>query len=138
VLAQSTRFCVRDGTERGGMADQADFVVRAYPSATMDPRRPWAEAFAVRDGVVLRGGGRLRGRPGVRAATRMLDSGAVMVMPGLVDVHSHIGFGGRQVAWELSLNPSLTLAEVLAAVRERAECSGQTSGWLAASCPARC
>ena len=53
--------------------------------------------------------------------TQVVDPGAAMVMPGLVDVHSHVGFAGRQVAWELPLSPVLEVAEVLAEVRRRAE-----------------
>ncbi|MDT7620178.1 MAG: hypothetical protein QOF99_1079, partial [Pseudonocardiales bacterium] len=103
------------------MPEQADFVVRGAPICTMDPARPWAEAFAVRDGVVLAVGDDSQVDQVCGPGTQSLDPGAVMVMPGLVDVHSHVGFGGRQVAWELSLSPSLTMDEVLARVRELAQ-----------------
>jgi len=102
------------------VADQADFVVRGVPICTMDPARPWAEALAVRDGVVLAVGDAAQVDQVCGPATRSLDPGAVMVLPGLVDVHSHVGFAGRQVAWELPLSPSLTMDGVLAHVRERA------------------
>src|SRR5882757_10537932 len=86
----------------------------------MDPDRPWAEAFAVRDGLVVAVGNESEVARVCGPATQVLDAGAGMVLPGLVDVHSHVGFAGRQIAWELPLAPSLTVAEVLAAVRERA------------------
>lgn len=39
-----------------------------------------------------------------------------IVMPGLIDVHSHVGFGGQAAAWELSLPPTFGTDEILAAV----------------------
>ena len=102
------------------MVDQAELLVRGAPICTMDPGRPWAEAFAVRDGLIVAVGDESEVARVCGPATQVLDAGAGMVLPGLVDVHSHVGFAGRQIAWELPLAPSLTVAEVLAAVREQA------------------
>jgi predicted amidohydrolase YtcJ len=41
-----------------------------------------------------------------------------MVMPGIVDVHSHVGFGGQQAAWELTLPPVFDMDVILGAVRD--------------------
>ncbi|HEX4250243.1 MAG TPA: amidohydrolase, partial [Pseudonocardia sp.] len=53
-------------------------------------------------------------------ATRTVVPDAAMVLPGLVDAHVHLGFAGRQVAWELPLSPMSGPTEILAEVRERA------------------
>jgi hypothetical protein len=83
--------------------------------------RPWAEAFAVRGGRIV-AVGRETDVLGLRGArTRMLDATGGMVLPGLVDGHSHLGFGGQAAAWELNLAPMFGVPEILAAVRQWAE-----------------
>lgn len=99
----------------------ADVIVRGGPVYTLSQDRPWAEAFAVRHGRIVAVGREsdvlaLRG-----SRTRMVDAAGGMVLPGLVDVHSHLGFGGQAAAWELNLAPTWGVPEILAAVRQRAE-----------------
>ncbi|MER7664780.1 MULTISPECIES: amidohydrolase family protein [unclassified Streptomyces] len=52
--------------------------------------------------------------------TRLVNAAGGMVMPGLIDVHSHVGFGGQAAAWELGLSPVFGVEEILGAVRDRA------------------
>jgi hypothetical protein len=108
----------------------ADVIVRGGPVYTLVPDRPWAEALAVRDGRFLAVGREtdvlaLRG-----PRTRVVDAEGGMVLPGLVDVHSHLGFGGQAAAWEMNLAPTLDVADILAAVRQRAEQLGPDE-WVA-------
>jgi hypothetical protein len=100
--------------------DDADLIVRGAV-CTMDAARPMAEAFAVRDGKVVLVGDEadVMGLAGPR--TRVTDSGDGMVMPGLVDVHSHVGFGGQAAAWELRLPPTFGPYEILRAVSDWAD-----------------
>ncbi|QKZ17145.1 amidohydrolase family protein [Streptomyces chartreusis] len=49
----------------------------------------------------------------------MVDAGGHMVMPGLRDVHIHLGYGGIQVAFEPILLPNDTLDDILGEVRDR-------------------
>ncbi|MGN8025149.1 amidohydrolase [Microbacterium sp. 22242] len=102
------------------MTAPADLIVVASTIRTLDPARPHAEAFAVRDGQIAAVGLRseveaLRG-PG----TRVLELGGAVVYPGFVDVHNHHALAGRTDLFELSLPTSLTLDEVLDRVREKA------------------
>lgn len=101
-------------------APDADLVIRGVPIATMDPGQPWAEALAVRNGRILAVGDASAVAQVCGPATRVVEPDAVMVLPGLIDAHTHVGFAGRQVAWELSLSPMAGLSDVLAAVRARA------------------
>jgi predicted amidohydrolase YtcJ len=48
----------------------------------------------------------------------------VRVPAAVVDVHSHVGFGGQQAAWELTLPPAANLDQVPRAVRDRASTLG--------------
>jgi predicted amidohydrolase YtcJ len=98
----------------------ADLIVRGaiYP---MDAARPVAEAFAVTDGTVAAVGDEADVMALAGPRTRVTDSGDGMVMPGLVDVHSHVGFGGQAAAWELRLPPTFGPYEILRAVTDWAD-----------------
>ena len=98
----------------------AELIVVADVIRTLDPVRPTAEAFAVRDGRIAAIGTRaevdaLRGD-----GTRVLELGGAAVYPGFVDVHNHHALAGRTELFELTLAPSLTLDEILDRVREKA------------------
>ncbi|MGH3166829.1 MAG: amidohydrolase, partial [Trebonia sp.] len=98
-------------------SEDADLVVRGVVY-TMDPVRPLAQAFAVRDGKVVAVGDEadIIGLTGPN--TKVIGSRDRMVMPGLVDVHAHVGFGGQAAAWELPLAPGSGPNEILAAVSD--------------------
>ncbi|TCC49568.1 amidohydrolase [Kribbella pittospori] len=107
----------------------ADFVVRGSAIYTLDPARPWAEAFAVRDGKVVAVGDQadvdaVRGR-----RTKLVHIEGGMVMPGLVDVHAHVGFGGQAAGWELRLPPMLGPDQILDAVHQHARALGNND-WV--------
>jgi predicted amidohydrolase YtcJ len=104
--------------------NQADVVVRNAAVHTLDPARPRAEAFAVRDGRFVAVGSDADVVGMIGPGTRVLDAAGGLVMPGIVDVHSHMGFGGQQAAWELTLAPGANFEQILHAVRERASTLG--------------
>jgi hypothetical protein len=87
---------------------------------TLDPARPWADAFAVRDGKVVLVGSEADVAAVTGSRTRVIHAEGAMVMPGLIDVHSHVGFGGQAAAWELGLSPTFGVEDILGAVRDRA------------------
>jgi hypothetical protein len=98
----------------------ADLIVRGAVY-TMDVARPVAEAFAVRDGKVAAVGDVAEMMALAGPRTRVTHSGDGMVMPGIVDIHSHVGFGGQAAAWELPLPPTFGPYEILSAVSDWAE-----------------
>ena len=98
----------------------ADLVVRNANIHTLDPGLPRARAFAVRDGRIIAVGADPDVDELIGTGTQVLDAGGELIMPGLVDVHSHVGFGGQQSAWELTLPPGADLARILRAVSDRA------------------
>lgn len=103
---------------------QADLVVRNASIYTLDPATPWAEALAVGEGRILAVGGPADVENLIGERTSVLDAAGRMVMPGLVDVHAHVGFGGQQAAWELVLPQMSTVEQILDAVRDRASAQG--------------
>ncbi|HEY3687779.1 MAG TPA: amidohydrolase [Streptosporangiaceae bacterium] len=57
---------------------------------TMDPRRPRAEAVAVRDGRVVAVGRAADVEAAAGPDARRIDAGGRTVLPGLIDVHNHL------------------------------------------------
>jgi predicted amidohydrolase YtcJ len=99
----------------------ADLVVRGGTVHTLDAARPRAEAFAVRDGRIVALGRGADIQAHIGPGTQVVDAEGATVMPGLVDVHTHVGFAGQAAAWELALPPTFRVEEILAAVRDRAD-----------------
>lgn len=102
------------------MSQRVDLIVTNAAVYTCNPGQEWAEAFAVAGGEVAAVGSAAEIAALATADTEVLDLGGHMVMPGLCDVHTHLGYGGTQSAWELGLFPTDSLDEILAKVRERA------------------
>ncbi|MEU4770035.1 amidohydrolase [Actinosynnema sp. NPDC023794] len=102
------------------MSQRADLIITNAAVYTCDPSREWVEAFAVAGGEVIAVGSSAEVAALSTADTEVLDAGGRMVMPGLCDVHTHIGPGGTQAAWELAFPPTDTVEEILAKVGERA------------------
>lgn len=106
------------------MSENADLIVTNAAVYTCDPDREWAEAFAVADGSIIAVGSTDEVQALSTSDTEVVDAGGRMVLPGLCDVHTHLGYGGNQAAWELTLPPTATLDEVLATVRDKAADTG--------------
>lgn len=102
------------------MSTSTDLVVLNARVYTCDPASSWAEAIAVSDGLITAVGTAADVAEHVGADTVVVDAGGRMVMPGLVDVHTHLMLGGNAMAWELTMPPSATLEEILTAVEAHA------------------
>lgn len=101
-------------------AQHADLVVRNARVTTMDPARPEAAGFAVRDGRILAVGDGPALAPHVGPATRVIDAGGRRVLPGLNDSHLHVIRGGLNYTLELRWDGVSSLAAALDMVREQA------------------
>lgn len=99
----------------------ADIIVVNGPVYTSDPENEWAEAFAVRAGSIVAVGSEARIRELAGEDTAVVDLQGRLALPGLVDVHAHLGLGGRQAAFELPLLPTDSTAQIFAKVRSWAE-----------------
>lgn len=95
-----------------------DFIVTHGRICTSDPERPWAQAFSVADGRIVAVGDLDDVRSPVAADAEVIDLDGRFAMPGLVDVHAHLGLGGRQLAFELQVLPSDNVTDIAAKVRE--------------------
>lgn len=95
-----------------------DLVVLNGTVYTSDPSCKWVEAFAVSAGKITAVGATADIQALAVAETQSIDLHGRFVMPGLVDVHAHLGLGGRQLAFELPILPSDDVPEILQKVRD--------------------
>jgi predicted amidohydrolase YtcJ len=62
-------------------------------------------------------------------ATEVIDLDDRMAMPGIADVHAHLMLGGSADAWELGIDPSDSLDDILAAIRREAH-DTESDDWI--------
>lgn len=104
-------------------AADADLVLLdgRITTLSLDPATPAeATALAVRSGRIMAVGSDDEIRAHVGPGTRVVELGGRRVVPGLVDSHVHFVRAGRTWADEVRWEDMGSLADALAAVRERA------------------
>ena len=86
------------GLVSGGIAAQevADTIYTGGPILTIDDARPTAEAVAVRDGRILAVGDLADVSAHKGEGTKRFDLAGRTLLPGFVDSHGHVVFGGLQ------------------------------------------
>jgi predicted amidohydrolase YtcJ len=82
-------------TPRTAPVLEADLVVVNARVYTIDPARPRAEAFAVKDGRFVAVGSSADIRNLASARTRVIDAGGQTVTPGFIDTHCHVSGVGE-------------------------------------------
>jgi predicted amidohydrolase YtcJ len=102
------------------MGAAADLILDNAVIYTADAVRSRATALAVRDGIIVAVGGALEVDAWRGPVTRTIDMRGRHVLPGIVDVHNHHLRGGQADLYELTIRPSLSRDEVVAAVRRKA------------------
>jgi hypothetical protein len=98
----------------------ADIVLRNGGIYTVDASRRWAQAAAIRDGVIVAVGGDDAVTALAGANTRVIDLGGRMALPGLHDSHVHPIRGGEMLRG-CSLDRILDLDALLAKVVDCAQ-----------------
>jgi predicted amidohydrolase YtcJ len=99
----------------------ADLIVTNAKVITVDPQRPQATAFAVKDGTFVAVGDDADVAPHRGEKTRVIDAKGHTVIPGLNDSHAHVVRGGRFYTLELRWDGVESLQRGLAMIREQAE-----------------
>jgi predicted amidohydrolase YtcJ len=103
-----------------GISHHADLVLGNGRVYTMDRKRPWVSAIAVKSGRIVAVGDAdsVKGLTG--PDTRTIDLAGKMLMPGIVDVHTHMMMGGQAELFELRVPSTMSILDVLARLREKA------------------
>lgn len=104
---------------------------------TADSHRPFAEAVAVRDEKIVAVGTREELERFHGKNTQVIDAGAGMVVPGLIDSHIHLIDGGLQLA-SVQLRDAKTREEFVRRIGEFAKKKAKGSGLRAAIGIIRC
>ncbi len=110
--------CKTDKAEQS--LEVADLIVTNAKIAVMDEQRSFAEAIAVKDGIVLRTGSseeisKLKGEQ-----TKSIDAKGRTIIPGLNDSHLHLTRGGRFFNAEVRWDGVKTLKRALEMLKEQA------------------
>jgi len=109
--------------------ETADLVIGNGRIYTVDKARSWASAIAVKAGRIIAIGGDDEMKPLTGAATRVVDLGGRMAMPGIVDVHTHIMMGGQAELFELRFPSTLGVGEIAERVA-RAAVNAPEGSWI--------
>jgi len=97
----------------------ADLLIRNGRVYTVDVQRPWAQALAVKGEQILWVGNDKDAGTYVGPATKVMDAGGRMVLPGFIDSHFHVLLGGNPDV--LRIENGNSLAEIQRQVHEFAE-----------------
>ena len=87
---------------------------------TGNPRRPWADAVAIRSDRIAAVGSSAEVRKLVTPKTRVIDAHGGMVAPGFIDSHVHFLDGGRSLS-SVQLRDASTPAEFIARIKAFAQ-----------------
>src|SRR5438093_870453 len=98
----------------------ADLIVHHAKVVTVDAKFTVAEAVAVQDGKVVAVGAEADVLKHKGPKTRVIDADGKVVLPGLMDSHSH-PVGAALSEWKEPLPDPKSLADVFAYIRKKAE-----------------
>lgn len=123
--------CRAGAPSTGGPADEvasppADLVFRNGAVYTVDESRPWAEAVAVRNGVIEFVGSGDEVGPFVGPLTKVIDLEGRMMLPGLQDTHTHIQ-EASSLAWTCGLERNTPPLEL---VPRMSKCRPYGTKWV--------
>lgn len=129
ALALITRNALADGHDV-----PADVIVLHGKIYTVDTRKPWAEALAIRDGKIIAVGTEKEVEAYRGSSTKAIDAKNHMVLPGFVDTHVHFT-GGAFTLQQVKLDDATTIAQIQQRVKDYAAAHPGSSfirgwGWM--------
>jgi predicted amidohydrolase YtcJ len=105
--------------QRQASPDDADLVIRNARVYTVDSQRPWAQAVAIKGDRIAWVGDEGGVSQHVGSATRVIDAGGRMLLPGFIDSHFHVLLGGNPDV--LRIENANSLKEIQDQVRDFAQ-----------------
>jgi predicted amidohydrolase YtcJ len=104
----------------GPKVEPADLVLNNGKVVTVDPAKPEAQAIAVRGDVIVAVGTEAEIKPYIGPATKTLDLGGALTIPGFIESHGHFtGLGATKL--ELDLTRAANWDEIVAMVAAKAK-----------------
>src|ERR1700761_3452712 len=98
-----------------------DLVLRNARFTTLDRAKPIASAVAIREGKFVAVGDDAEVVPLAGATTRVIDLKGRLVLPGLIDNHTHVVRGGLNFNMELRWDGVRSLADAMNMLRRQVE-----------------
>lgn len=103
------------------MPTTAELIITHADIRTQDPNHPRAQAIAIRDGRILAVGSNVEIEALADGATRRIDAGGRLMLPGLQDTHVHFQLSAADLYHNASLYEATTVDELLATIKTFAQ-----------------
>jgi predicted amidohydrolase YtcJ len=130
-LAAALLISACDGANQRSLIENADLVLTGGRIYTEDARNPWAQAVAIQGKRFVYVGDDRSAEAYVGESTERIDLGGRLVLPGLIDGHTHPGMMGIE-RYGPSL-PDTGHEDLLAAVKAYAD-SAPDEEWIRMCC----
>ncbi len=101
-------------------AQSADMIIANARVYTVNPQQKWAEAIAVRGDKIIAVGDRKQIEALRGPATKVIDAGQRLLLPGFTDCHIHFMDGSLGLT-RVDLNGATTIAEIQKRVKAYAD-----------------
>lgn len=115
--------------QKDASSQNADVVIRNAKVYTVDSQHPWAQAVAVKGDRIAWVGDESGVSPYIGPATRVIDAGGRLLLPGFIDSHFHVLLGGNPDV--LRIENGNSLKEIQDQVRDFAKRRPELS-WIEA------
>ncbi len=96
----------------------ADLILFGGNVLTMNPKQPFAEAVAVRKGIIIKVGSNDDTRQLIGKRTKVVHMNGKTVVPGFIDTHIHVVDFGRFLTW-VALHDVDSIREMQSRIKNR-------------------
>ncbi len=110
-------------SRQGAAVEAADYVFVNAKVYTVDEEQPWAEAVVTRGRNIVYVGSNEGAKAYQGETTRTIDAAGKLMLPGMIDTHSHPLQAGRNATITLDLFPYMdkTKDDILEMIRQHAD-----------------
>ena len=96
---------------------QSADIILIIPSYTMNADQPWAEAVVIKNNKIIFVGNKKEALLFKNSLTRLINNPNGMVLPGFIDSHVHLLWGGIEMS-ECQLNDLETEEQIFQAIQD--------------------
>jgi len=128
LLSSLFAFCNEAMAQQSARVTPADILIVHGKIYTLDSKKPWAEAIAIRKGTIVAVGSALEVEKFRGIGTRRIDAGGRLVLPGFTDCHIHFLDGSLSLG-RVNLDSALNVGDIQKQLREYAA-KHPGDGWL--------